>query len=178
MAEATTHQDFRDRTRQEYEERRAEGRLGKFETPSLICLLKGLNEGPAQLTCRTLDEKEGKEVRSAWYLTVRQSDTGLQFGVLWLNPTNPETFPPDLLGVLELHSVDLGIRAKETELSVQDRLRRQMQKDKLQPLREDENGLIGAPQDASTSESAVSPELIEEAIQFLRLRVSLSFVTD
>lgn len=36
---------FRDRTRQEYEERRAQGRLG-----------------PAQRTCATLDEKAGVKV--------------------------------------------------------------------------------------------------------------------
>ena len=48
MAEERTHSDFRDRARMEYEERRAEKRLG-----------------PAQLTCVTLDEKAGREV-SVW----------------------------------------------------------------------------------------------------------------
>ena len=47
MAESREHQDFRTRARQEYEERRAEGRLG-----------------PAQRTCTTLDEKAGREVRT------------------------------------------------------------------------------------------------------------------
>jgi hypothetical protein len=46
MAEDATHETFRDRARQEYDERRAEGRLG-----------------PAQRTCITLDEKTGKSVR-------------------------------------------------------------------------------------------------------------------
>jgi hypothetical protein len=32
MAEVSTQQDFRDRAKQEYEERRAEGRLGNSET--------------------------------------------------------------------------------------------------------------------------------------------------
>lgn len=132
MAEAPSHQDFRDRARQEYEERRAEGRLG-----------------PAQLTCRTLDEKEGKE-----------------FGVLWLNPANPETFPTDLLDALSLHSIDGGSLSKKTELSLNDRLRRQIEQDKLQPLgSEDEEELI----DKKTAEEP-SPELIEEVVQFLRLR--------
>ena len=45
MAESRQHEDFRDRARQEYAERRAEGRLV-----------------PAQRTCMTLDEKAGREV--------------------------------------------------------------------------------------------------------------------
>lgn len=45
MAEDHKQEDFRDRARQEYEERRAEGRLA-----------------PAQRTCVTLDEKAGREV--------------------------------------------------------------------------------------------------------------------
>lgn len=47
MVEDRDHTDFRDRARQQYEERRAEGRLG-----------------PAQRTCVTLDEKAGREVRT------------------------------------------------------------------------------------------------------------------
>ena len=46
MAEERTHASFRDRARQEYEERRAWGRLH-----------------PAQRTCATLDEKMGIQVR-------------------------------------------------------------------------------------------------------------------
>lgn len=45
MAEATGHETYRDRARQDYEERRADGRLL-----------------PAQRTCVTLDEKLGKSV--------------------------------------------------------------------------------------------------------------------
>ena len=48
MAEDRTHGSFRDRARQEYEERRATGRLH-----------------PAQRTCSTLDEKAGIQVRLA-----------------------------------------------------------------------------------------------------------------
>ena len=44
MAEEHNQADYRDRARQEYEERRAEGHLG-----------------PAQRTCATLDEKAGRE---------------------------------------------------------------------------------------------------------------------
>lgn len=45
MADTTSQETYRDRTRQEYEERRAEGRLG-----------------PAQRTCTSLDEQSGKTV--------------------------------------------------------------------------------------------------------------------
>lgn len=136
MAEVSTQQDFRDRAKQEYEERRAEGRLG-----------------PAQLTCRALDEKQGKE-----------------FSVLWLNSLSPDTFPPDLLEVLELHSVDLSMLSKETVLSLRDRLRRQIEQDRLQPLEEDDNGSLGPLKTSPASEShSISSDLIEEVIQFLRL---------
>ncbi|KAJ3001072.1 hypothetical protein NUW54_g6665 [Trametes sanguinea] len=47
MAEERDHLSFRDRARQEYEERRAVGRLA-----------------PAQRTCATLDEKAGIQVRT------------------------------------------------------------------------------------------------------------------
>ncbi|KAI0770789.1 hypothetical protein BC629DRAFT_1442099 [Irpex lacteus] len=49
MVEDRDHTDFRDRARQQYEERRAEGRLG-----------------PAQMTCVTLDEKAGREFNVLW----------------------------------------------------------------------------------------------------------------
>ena len=45
LAEETDHATFRDRARQEYEERRAQGRLA-----------------PAQRTCINLDEKDGRGV--------------------------------------------------------------------------------------------------------------------
>lgn len=45
LAEETDHASYRDRARQEYEERRAQGRLA-----------------PAQRTCTNLDEKDGRKV--------------------------------------------------------------------------------------------------------------------
>ena len=75
MAEDRTHTSFRDRARQEYEERRASGRLH-----------------PAQRTCATLDEKADIQVRvrrherlsfslwlyqfRGWMLTMTFVDTG------------------------------------------------------------------------------------------------------
>ncbi|KAI0921567.1 hypothetical protein AcW1_004500 [Taiwanofungus camphoratus] len=49
MAEESDRESFRDRARQEYEERRAQGRLA-----------------PAQRTCVTLDEKAGREFNILW----------------------------------------------------------------------------------------------------------------
>ena len=51
MAEATGHENYRDRARQEYEERRDDGRLF-----------------PAQRTCVTLDEKAGKSVGNSFQI--------------------------------------------------------------------------------------------------------------
>jgi len=49
MAEEMDHRDFRERTRDDYNNRRAEGRLA-----------------PAQLTCATLDEQMGKSFNVLW----------------------------------------------------------------------------------------------------------------
>ncbi|TFK43348.1 hypothetical protein BDQ12DRAFT_674821 [Crucibulum laeve] len=49
MADENSHNDFRHRARHEYQERRAEGRLG-----------------PAQRTCTTLDEQAGKSFNVLW----------------------------------------------------------------------------------------------------------------
>ena len=53
MADDRAHGSFRDRARQEYEERRANGRLR-----------------PAQRTCSTLDEKAGIQVRFTYLFLV------------------------------------------------------------------------------------------------------------
>jgi hypothetical protein len=96
--------------------------------------------------------------------------------VLWLNPLSPDTFPPELLEALELHSIDLSMLAKETVLSLRDRLRRQMEQDKLQPLGEDDDGSLGPLKTSLVSESrSISADLIEEVIQFLRLGVQFRF---
>ncbi|PFH52878.1 hypothetical protein AMATHDRAFT_172968 [Amanita thiersii Skay4041] len=133
LAEASTHQDFRDRGKQEYEERRALARLG-----------------PAQQTCMTLDEKVGKT-----------------FNVLWLNPENPETVPVGFRDILVLQPV-----ARPTDQELKERLRVQMQHDKLQPLKDDSDlNEKQPPKETSTSSLEESfPGLIEEADQFLQLR--------
>ncbi|KAF5370123.1 hypothetical protein D9758_001224 [Tetrapyrgos nigripes] len=132
MAEQAASEDFRDRTRREYQERRAEGRLG-----------------PAQRTCANLDEKAGKN-----------------FNVLWLNPGNPDTFPPGFIDALGLHttvdipSYDDGRQGDREDIAT--RLRREIKSNALQPVDSDEQ---------HTSEvNTFSEEVLEEAAQFLRLQ--------
>ncbi|KAK7061590.1 G-patch domain-containing protein [Favolaschia claudopus] len=143
MAEETNHRDFRSRAKEEYEERRAEGRLA-----------------PAQRTCSGLDEKAGKT-----------------FNVLWLNPNNPDSFSPGLLDALNLRTtldIDPSTtslkrnRDRDSAVSIEARLRRQMAADTLQPL--------GAPEDDDVNAAVIPPEfsfeVLEETTQFLRLHAS------
>ncbi|KAF5388203.1 hypothetical protein D9615_000228 [Tricholomella constricta] len=129
-AEEISHQDYRNRARREYEEKRAEGRLG-----------------PAQRTCVTLDEQAGKP-----------------FHVLWLNPNISDSFPAGLLEALTLRGA-AGLPHEYHGEPIQVRLRRQMQADALRPVDDSE----GTTKDSALVEMFPS-EVIEEAIQFLRLQ--------
>jgi hypothetical protein len=138
MADEVKHRDFRERARDEYNNRRAEGRLG-----------------PAQLTCRTLDERMGKS-----------------FNVLWLNPGNNNTFPSGLIEALTLHNNGAMPFEEDPTETVQSRMRKQIQADALQPLRNEDD------EEAAKRGSSVPPvlvdhfppELLEETTQFLRLQ--------
>ncbi|KAJ8595345.1 hypothetical protein M405DRAFT_371719 [Rhizopogon salebrosus TDB-379] len=140
MAEEASHESFRDRARREYEERRAEGRIAA-----------------AKLTCLTLDEK-----------------AGITFNILCLNPDDLESIPKGLLnGVSDTLPVSsLLPMFAPGDGSHAARLRAQMQADALLPL---SSGLDdGEEDDASTIEAPATteefpPEVIEEAIYFLRL---------
>ncbi|KAF8974397.1 hypothetical protein BDZ97DRAFT_1773347 [Flammula alnicola] len=138
MAEDMGHRDFRDRARDEYNNRRAEGRLV-----------------PAQLTCTTLDEQMGKS-----------------FNILWLNPNNHDTFPPGLIDALTLHSNLVVIPERQGD-SIQNRLRKQMHADALQPINDDADLTKGSAEKMKSSvpaEDQFPLELLEEATQFLRLQ--------
>ncbi|KAF8211287.1 hypothetical protein K438DRAFT_1807059 [Mycena galopus ATCC 62051] len=141
-ADDVTHRSFRDRAKHEYEERRAEGRLA-----------------PAQRTCASLDEKAGKT-----------------FNVLWLNPNNPDSFPPGLLDALNIRTT-LEIspppskrdheRDRDSTVSIEARLRRQMAADTLQPLGALDDGDVKAAVLPTSNE--FSSEVLEETTHFLRL---------
>ncbi|KAF8165152.1 hypothetical protein B0H34DRAFT_687998 [Crassisporium funariophilum] len=136
MAENVDHRDFRDRTRDEYNNRRAEGRLV-----------------PAQLTCASLDEQMGKS-----------------FNVLWLNPHNHDTFPAGLIDALAMHSNLALIPDQHHSDSIQARLRKQMQADSLQSVEDSAERLTTKMKSSIPTEDQYTPELLEEATQFLRLQ--------
>ncbi|KAF9057750.1 hypothetical protein BJ165DRAFT_1521101 [Panaeolus papilionaceus] len=148
MEEKGDHRDFRDRVRDEYNNRRAEGRLA-----------------PAQSTCTTLDEKDNVQARSL-------------FNVLWLNPSNPNTFPSGLIDALTLHS-NVPVSEEDTRETTQALLRKRMQADALLPVDGDSDGEgsnVGSkfsgkkPLSTVAAEDEYSSDLLEEAAQFLRLQ--------
>ena len=113
----------------------------------------------------------------------------LQFNVLWLNPQNENTFPPGLIDALTLHSdLLLGVIKPLRQgdptfpagpdgrvTSEAQRLRLQMQADALQPLlnvdEDDDDGSAKARSSAVSGVDHYTPEILEEATQFLRLQV-------
>jgi hypothetical protein len=155
MVETNKHETFRDRSRREYEERRAEGRLLS-----------------ARRTCLTLDEKDGKSVSRCHSVYVRciivsYASDPRQFNVLWLNPQLPESFPEGLLDALSEHTSIAIIPSTRDPTSVEARLRLQMQRDALRPLAEDDSEPIAGV-------SLYPSETIQEAVEFLQLSVRRS----
>ncbi|KAJ7937221.1 hypothetical protein B0H13DRAFT_2226614 [Mycena leptocephala] len=139
MADETSHRDFRDRAKHEYEERRAEGRLA-----------------PAQRTCASLDEKSGKTFNVLW-LNPHDLDSfppGL-LDALNLH-TTLDVNPPPSKRERDRDSTVVGIEA---------RLRRQMAADTLQPLR----ALDDDKSTATIPPTEFSSEILEETAHFLRL---------
>ncbi|KAA1466132.1 RNA-binding domain-containing protein [Dentipellis sp. KUC8613] len=133
VGEAETQESYRDRTRREFEQRRAEGRLV-----------------PAQMTCVTLDEK-----------------AGISYNVLWLNPDKPDSYPAGLLEALAERWTLVPDARVDPKISVQERLRSQMEADALQPLADLDDD--APPKVKHVQESMFSPEQLEKAVQFLSL---------
>ena len=178
IAEDTSHETYRSRARDEFVERRAEGRLR-----------------PATRTLTTLDEKAGIEVRMPPKICgdgIKQHPNqysirlrALQFNILSLDPHDPETIPPELLDALEEYVVagfqDGATRAGGKETDAQ-RLKRQMQLDALQPLGhngpDDDDG-DELPPKKHTAEGSrdFSEEDVRSAKEFLGLNVSTPFPT-
>ena len=114
-----------------------------------------------------------------------------QFNVLWLDPINPDTFPPGLLDAVATSTAAAAAAAtspvawsdKGEERSVEERLREQMRADALQPLDDDDDDdvddVASSPKNAGfNSESHLPQKWIEDAAQFLRLNVSIMFTYD
>ncbi|TFY72484.1 hypothetical protein EVG20_g533 [Dentipellis fragilis] len=133
VEEVETQESYRDRTRREFEQRRAEGRLV-----------------PAQMTCVTLDEK-----------------AGISFNVLWLNPDKPESYPAGLLEALAERWTLIPDPTADPRISVQERLRSQMEADALHPLADLDDD--GPPKAQHVQEIMFSPEQLEKAVKFLGL---------
>lgn len=99
--------------------------------------------------------------------------------MLWLNPSNYNTFPPGLIEALAHHSSGVVFN-EDAEDSIQTRLRKQMQADALQPVKNDDLGdeeeslsTIPAKEKSSvpTENQEFLLDTLEEATQFLRLQV-------
>lgn len=95
-----------------------------------------------------------------------------QFNVLWLNPTNPDTFPEGFLDALDDPVVVQFLQQKQAHDPLEGRLRARMQAERLQPLASLDD------EDADETELKVnntpySEEELKEATQFLRLTVRI-----
>jgi len=91
--------------------------------------------------------------------------------VLWLNPGNPETFPPGLVDALSLHTtldISSSNHGRQGDRDIATRLRQQMKSDALQPLDSDEKR-------SDTAVESFSEDILREAAQFLRLQVGTFF---
>jgi hypothetical protein len=95
-----------------------------------------------------------------------------KFNVLWLDPTNPDSFPAGFeeAVLVEEKTMNASGSAWRGEGSLEEmlRLRAQMRADALEPLDDDRD----LPRDADFEGGLWSPEMIDEAAQFLRLNVS------
>ncbi|EJD53894.1 hypothetical protein AURDEDRAFT_180277 [Auricularia subglabra TFB-10046 SS5] len=154
--------DYRGRAREGWEDRRAEGRMAA-----------------AQRTCKSLDEKAGKE-----------------FNVFWLDPHDLASFPPGLLdalamegapgadGLLEDEQDDIGIPTAALAM----RLRREMRQYQLRAITPEDSGDGEGDEQPSKKEATrsltVTPELIQQAKDFLasptqdRLKTLLGYLRE
>lgn len=92
--------------------------------------------------------------------------------MLWLNPTREDSFPPGLIDTLARYTnaaLPTAAKPGDGDETIATRLRRQMQADSLQPL--DGLDILEAPSNPEEDYS----EILEEAAQFLKLQVGLSF---
>ncbi|PPQ72345.1 hypothetical protein CVT24_002061 [Panaeolus cyanescens] len=148
MEEQVDHRDFRDRVRDEYNNRRAEGRLGK------------------------LLELPGR------YLNSHNEKDNIQFNVLWLNPNNVNTFPSGLIDALTLHSNAPVVQEKGEETvqarlkkQMQADALLPVDTDSIGEESNAGNGFAGRkPSSTVAAEDEYSSDLLEEAAQFLRLQ--------
>ena len=112
-----------------------------------------------------------------------------QFNAHWLDPINPDTFPAGLLDAVTASTAAAAAATATTtpawsgkgeDRSLEERLREQMRADALQPLGDDDDDddvVASSPKNADyNSESHLPPKWIEDAAQFLRLNVSITYL--
>lgn len=108
------------------------------------------------------------------YPIVRNGELTLldKFNVLWLNPRDLDSFPPGLVDALNLETTleisSSSKRDRDSSVSIEARLRRQMAADTLQPLGELDNDVK-----STVAPAEFSSEVLEETAHFLRLHVSM-----
>ncbi len=93
--------------------------------------------------------------------------------MLWLNPNNPETFPEGFLDELDDPELVLSLQKRQPDGSIEGRLKARMQADALQPLPSLEDDTPTASKKAERRPISYSEEDVKEAVQFLRLNVSI-----
>ncbi|EAU84259.1 hypothetical protein CC1G_01255 [Coprinopsis cinerea okayama7 len=149
LAEQADQRDFRERARENYNNRRAEGRLG-----------------PAQRTCATLDEQMGKEFNVLWLNP--ENENTFPPGLI-----DALALHSNLISYIRPSQGSGNSSAAVTDTE-REGLKRQMQADALVPLRNDEDD--DGTHDSKAMKSLVSSvdqfstEILEEATQFLRLQ--------
>lgn len=96
--------------------------------------------------------------------------------MLWLNPQDPETFPPDLLETLTSdHGGAKSIAvAQGSSAQENDRLRQQMRADALLPLSQIDDD---SDMPLVKSKDRFPPQVVEEALVFIRLNVCALSIT-
>lgn len=167
--EEVNKETYRSRAREDYEERRAEGRLLS-----------------ATRTLQELDEKGGVQVSSSYVHYHNPFEVAslltlcfgcYQFNVLSLNPHDVDSIPPELLEKLNdyanEHSRTHVTGDKETE---HEKLRRQMRRDALQPLdavADDEDSPNPALREQTLADAPLSEAMVEEAAEHLQQNVSV-----
>ncbi|KIK90991.1 hypothetical protein PAXRUDRAFT_14034 [Paxillus rubicundulus Ve08.2h10] len=156
MAEEASNESFRDRSRREYEEKRAEARLA-----------------PAQRTCMTLDEKAEITVSTVAIGCYAVNTSPLldhfQFNVLWLNPNDTDSIPKGLTDALSEYTQLISPVAVLGQSNEVTRLRNQMRADALLPVCGDEDDDVLIDNSNATQREDFLSETVEEAAYFLRL---------